>query len=75
MSIHRSRSITGINNSKNPMDVLCTDFLKLDLSNNGKENILIMMDSFSKFAVSAIMSNQQTKMVVKALVDSWSYTY
>ena len=43
----------------NPMDLLCIDFMKVDPSKHEKENVLVMMDAFSKFSVAVVMSNQQ----------------
>ena len=31
----------------NPMDLLCIDFMKVNLSKEGKEDILVMTDTFS----------------------------
>ena len=56
------------------MDLLCIDFMKVDPSKTGKENILVMTDNFSKFAVAA-NANQQAKLVAKTLADKWIYTY
>ena len=61
--------------ANNPMDLLLIDFMKLDPSKNGKENVLVMTDAFSKFCVAVITPNQKAKMVPKALVDKWFYTY
>ena len=58
-----------------PMDLLCIDFMKVDPSKNGKENVLVMTDAFSKFNVAVVMPNQQAKTVAKALVDKWFYVY
>ena len=55
--------------------MLLIDFMKLDPSRNGKENVLVMMDAFSKFCVAVITPNQKSKMVAKALIDKWFYTY
>ena len=33
----------------NPMDLLCINFTKLDPSNDGKEDVLVMTDAFSRF--------------------------
>ena len=49
--------------------------MNLDPSKNGKENVLVMTDAFSKFCVAVITSNQKAKMVAKALVDKWFYAY
>ena len=57
------------------MDLLCIDFMKVDPSKDGKENVLVMTDAFSKFSVAVEMPNQQVKTVAKALVDKWFYIY
>ena len=49
--------------ANNPMDLLCIDFMKVDLSKDGKENVLVMADAFSKFSVAVVMPNQQVKTV------------
>ena len=51
--------------ANNQMDLLCIDFLKVDLRKDGKENGLVMMDAFSKFSVAVVMPNQQVKTVAK----------
>ena len=61
--------------ANNPMGLLCIDFMKVDLSKDGKENVLVMMDAFSKFSVTVVTPNQEAKTVAKALVDKWFYTY
>ena len=57
------------------MDLLCIDFMKVDPSKDGKENVLVMTDAFSKFSVAVVTTNQQAKTVAKALVDKWFYVY
>ena len=61
--------------ANNPMDQLLIDFMKLDPSRNGKENVLVMTDAFSKFCVAVITPNQKAKLVAKALIDKWFHTY
>ena len=61
--------------ANNPMDLLCTDFMKVDPSKERKENVLVMTDTFSKFNVANVMSNQRVKTVATVLVDKWFYTY
>ena len=60
--------------ASNPMNLLLIDFMKLSPSKNGKENVLVMADAFSKFCVAVITPNQKAKMVAKALIDEWFYT-
>ena len=49
--------------------------MKVDPSQDGKENVLVMTDAFSKFSMAAVMPNQRAKTVAKDLVDKWFYTY
>ena len=44
--------------ANNPMDLLCIDFMKVDPSKDGKENVLVMTDAFSKFSVAVVTPNQ-----------------
>ena len=70
-----SRSITGINNSQQSHGSIMCRFHEVDPSKEGKENVLVMTDAFSKFSMAVVMPNQQVKTVAKALVDKWFYTY
>ena len=47
--------------AKNPMDLLCIDFMNLDLGKDGKETVLVITDVFSKFGMAVIMPNQKAK--------------
>ena len=49
--------------ANNSMDLLCIDFMKVDPSKDGKENVLVMTDAFSKCSVAVVMPNQQVKTV------------
>ena len=65
----------GLIIANNPMNLLCIDFMKVDLSKDGKENLLVMTNAFSKFSEAVVVPNQQAKTVAKTLVDKWFYTY
>ena len=39
--------------------------MKVDSSKDGKENVLVMTDAFSKFSVAIVMPNQQAKTIAK----------
>ena len=64
----------GLIIANNPIDLLCLDFMAVDSSKDGKENVLVT-DAFSRFRVAVIMPNQQARTVAKALMDKWFYTY
>ena len=37
----------GSHVANNPLDLLCIDFLKIDPSKDGKENVLVLTDAFT----------------------------
>ena len=43
----------------NPLDLVCLDFTKVDLSKGGKENVLVMTGAFIKFSVAVTTNNQR----------------
>ena len=45
--------------ANNPLDLLCIDFLKVDPSRDGKENILVLTDAFTKFSQAFVTTNQK----------------
>ena len=57
------------------MDLVCIDFTKVDPSKDGKENILVLTDAFTKFSQVFVTPNQKAITVTKILVDKWFYTY
>ena len=65
----------GLLVANNPLDLLCIDFLKVDQSRDGKEDILVMTDAFIKFSQAFITNNQKALSVAKILVEKWFYVY
>ena len=61
--------------ANNPLDLLCIDFSKVDPSRDGKENILVLTDAFTKFSQAFITNNQKALTVAKVLVEKWFYMY
>ena len=59
----------------NPLDLLCIDFTKVDPLKDGKENILVLSDVFTKFSQAFIALIQKVLTIVKILVDKWFYVY
>ena len=57
------------------MDLLCINFTKVDPLKSSKENILVLMDTFTKFSQAFITPNQKALTVAKILVDKWFYIY
>ena len=68
-------TIPGVIIANNPMDLVCIDFTKVDPSKDGKENILVLTDAFTKFSQAFVIPNQKAITVAKTLVDKWFYVY
>ena len=71
----KPNTIPGVIIANNPMDLVCIDFTKVDPSKDGKENILVLTDAFTKFSQAFVTPNQKAITIAKILVDKWFYTY
>ena len=58
-----------------PLDLLCVDFTIMDPLRDGKENILVLTDAFSKFSQAFVTPNQKALTMAKIIVDKWFYLY
>ena len=58
-----------------PLEIVAIDFTQLEKSSDGRENVLIMTDVFTKFTVGVPTKNQKAVTVAKALVNEWFYRY
>lgn len=58
-----------------PLEVVSVDFLKVDTAANGQENILVMTDVFSKWAVAVPTKDQTAGTVVHCLLHHWIFRY
>ena len=56
-----------------PLHLLCVDFTKMDPSRDGKENVLVLTEAFSKFSQVFVMPNQKALTMAKIIVDKWFY--
>ena len=71
----KPNTIPGVIISNNPIDLMCIDFTKVDSSKDGKENILVLTDAFTKFSQAFVTPNQKAITIAKLLVDRWFYVY
>ena len=71
----KPNTILGVIIANNPMDLMCIDFTKVDPSKDGKENILVLTDTFTKFSQAFVTPNQKVITITKMLVDRWFYVY
>ena len=58
-----------------PLELLCTDFLKLEPSKGGVQDILVITDHFTRFAQAIPCSSQSAKATAKALYDTFICHY
>ena len=54
-----------------PLEVLVMDFTQLEPASDGRENVLVLTDVFTKFTVVLPTRDQRASTVVKTLVRDW----
>lgn len=57
------------------VDVISIDFTVLERASDGRENILVVTDVFSKFSQAYPTVDQRAQTVVKILTEKWFYIY
>ena len=55
-----------------PLELLAIDFTILVKASDGRENVLVMTDVFSKFTVAIPTKDQKATTVAKVLTQEWS---
>ena len=58
-----------------PMELVCMDFLKLEPSKGGIENVLVVTDHFTKYAQAYPTKNQTAHTTAKVLFDNYFVHY
>ena len=58
-----------------PLELVCIDFLSLEPSKGGYENILVITDHFTRYALAIPTRNQLAKTTAKALFDNFIVHY
>ena len=58
-----------------PMDLVCMDFLVLEMSAGGYENILVITDHFTRYAQALPSKNQTAKTTARLLFDNFICHY
>jgi hypothetical protein len=71
MPQRRIRTLMGHLITEQPLSVLAIDFTLLERSSDGKENVLVMTDVFTKFSLAVPTKDQKASTVAKVLVKEW----
>ena len=58
-----------------PNEILAIDFTILEPASDGRENVLVITDVFSKFTAAIPTRNQTAATTAKVLVSSWFMRY
>ena len=58
-----------------PLNLLYVDFTKMYLSRDGKEDVLVLTDVFSKFSKTFVSANQEALTMAEIIVEIWLYIY
>ena len=54
-----------------PMDIVCIDYLSLEMSKGGYENVLVITDHFTRYAQASPTRNQTAQTTAKILYDNF----
>ncbi|KAG1928789.1 interleukin-1 receptor accessory protein-like 1-A, partial [Pimephales promelas] len=69
------RTFMGNLMASRPLEIVAIDFSILEKSSDGKENLLVVTDVFSKFSQAYPTVDQRSSTVARVLTEQWFYTY
>uniref|UniRef100_A0A3Q2TNG1 Integrase catalytic domain-containing protein n=1 Tax=Fundulus heteroclitus TaxID=8078 RepID=A0A3Q2TNG1_FUNHE len=58
-----------------PLEMIAVDFTILEKAADGRENVLVITDVFSKFVQAFPTPDQKASTTAKILIEKWFYTY
>ena len=72
---HKVKTPLGRIIATKPLECVAIDFTLLEKSSDGKENVLIITDVFTKFTVAVATKDQKAQTVAKVLAEEWFFRY
>lgn len=75
MPYHQLRTPLGRLVASKPLECVAVDFTILEPSSDGRENVLVITDVFTKYTVAIPCKNQKAPTVAKALCHEWFFCY
>ena len=72
---HSPRAPLVNTQTSQPIELVCIDFLKLEPSKGGIENVLVVTDHFTKYALAYPTRNQTASTTAKVLFDNFFVHY
>lgn len=73
--VPKIKTFMGSISASRPHEILAIDFTVLEPSTDGKENILVMTDIFSKYTQTVPTKDQRASTVAEALVKHWFHLF
>ena len=73
-NVSKSAELVNIE-STSPMEIVCLDYLSLERSKEGYDNILVITDHFSRYAQAIPTRNQTAKTTARVLFDNFIVHY
>ena len=67
----KTKTPMGRLSATRPLEVLAIDFTVLEPSSDGRENVLVITDVFTKYTVAVATRNQRAETVARILVNEW----
>ncbi|MCG7878772.1 MAG: DDE-type integrase/transposase/recombinase, partial [Candidatus Thiodiazotropha endolucinida] len=61
--------------AERPLDIVAMDFTQLEKASDGRENVLVVTDVFSKFTIAVPTRDQKAKTVAQILVKEWFHKF
>ena len=58
-----------------PLEVICIDFTQLEKASDGRENVLVITDAFTKYTIAVPTRNQKATTVANVLVSEWFHKF